>query len=735
MTTYQYQPLDTEMSEIRLLTILPGDFHDEIHIALKHVYIPMIQTPGPHHPAVSPKSTATSLGVPTLLAAGWDENDEDDEEDGDYEDDQLDEDEDEMDVETGDGGDDRIDEGDQDADYVEGYEALSYVWGAADDQKHVFVESTPIGNNTISLTKNLEIALRYLRLKARPRVMWVDAICINQADDVEKGHQVSIMGSIYRTANDVAVWIGPEEDDSNHAMGLIADLGRKVVVDWYNLSISPSEAGRDERHWADESQELDYGERGLRAICLLLSRNWFRRLWVRQEIYLAKSAALTCGHVTMSWSHFENAVYCLKVKPFQGSVLGDLRGRWRELQNRVLDLCDSSHTSESYEGLRFTLRGVEWTNPKDAIYAVSNLLHHEDYSLGVRPDYTKPTARIYEDVVLRIIESQRSLSFLATCEINGRATLGLPSWVPDWSTHIRTPSRFPPRWSACGWISSQAHVPSDDTSNRVLRAPGIRVSHIEKVHPLDVNENAFDQTRLCNCIKRLVDQEDLEAYCPGGSCRLEACCRTFYACHSFAEDCQSPLHTSLPLNHGKEALQSICSWEAVPESIERHVRHYLAGCFESFIGRSFFSTSDGHIGLAPRNSLPGDAVCILLGSRLPIILRQSSTTPPRWQVVGACFVPGFMNGEAIYGSLPAHYTAVTLEWNTASGNTGMNFEINNEWVALLDQRNGSLKTNPGEILAEMGIPCAKYQKKPYILEVLPEKSREAGVQLQDFDLV
>jgi hypothetical protein len=56
------------------------------------------------------------------------------------------------------------------------YEALSYVWGTESNPAFVSVSSS---NNTISITRNLEIALRRFRQLEEPRIMWIDALCID----------------------------------------------------------------------------------------------------------------------------------------------------------------------------------------------------------------------------------------------------------------------------------------------------------------------------------------------------------------------------------------------------------------------------------------------------------------------------------------------------------------------------------------------------------------------------
>lgn len=80
------------------------------------------------------------------------------------------------------------------------YEALSYVWGGLDKTLPI-----SIGEHNFDVTGNLHVALSHLRDRSIERIIWVDAICINQKDLQERSHQVQFMASIYAKANRVIV--------------------------------------------------------------------------------------------------------------------------------------------------------------------------------------------------------------------------------------------------------------------------------------------------------------------------------------------------------------------------------------------------------------------------------------------------------------------------------------------------------------------------------------------------
>jgi hypothetical protein len=132
------------------------------------------------------------------------------------------------------------------------YEALSYVWGNEDKRQSLIID-----NQYLGVTRNLHAALLRLRDRDITRVIWVDAVCINQADEKEKEHQIQSMAKIYGKASRVIVWLGETADDSDGALEAIRTARKKFTN-------SPNE------------------EMIPKAILLLLQRPWFRRIWVRQ---------------------------------------------------------------------------------------------------------------------------------------------------------------------------------------------------------------------------------------------------------------------------------------------------------------------------------------------------------------------------------------------------------------------------------------------------------------------
>jgi len=103
------------------------------------------------------------------------------------------------------------------------YMAISYAWGDAHDTKNIELEDA-----IVPISTSLHGALQALRHKSRPVLVWADALCINQKDYDERTEQVALMTTIYAGADEVALWLGPEEDDSSYAISLLHSLHNRA---------------------------------------------------------------------------------------------------------------------------------------------------------------------------------------------------------------------------------------------------------------------------------------------------------------------------------------------------------------------------------------------------------------------------------------------------------------------------------------------------------------------------
>ncbi|KAK4693443.1 hypothetical protein P7C71_g3957, partial [Lecanoromycetidae sp. Uapishka_2] len=173
------------------------------------------------------------------------------------------------------------------------YEALSYTWGTPKWPLKIFVQGDQ--NASLNVTQNLESALRHLRYADRPRVMWIDATCVDQQNLEERSQQVKRMADVFRLAGRVLIWLGPEADDSTLALRTLADVGSKVTADWTAQMMAPKGDADDE--WIDPKFDFPFDNNTWTAINALLYRPWFERLWIWQEVRFASSVLNTTNYV------------------------------------------------------------------------------------------------------------------------------------------------------------------------------------------------------------------------------------------------------------------------------------------------------------------------------------------------------------------------------------------------------------------------------------------------------
>ncbi|KAF1990700.1 hypothetical protein K402DRAFT_315314, partial [Aulographum hederae CBS 113979] len=157
------------------------------------------------------------------------------------------------------------------------FEALSYAWETWNGSVSINVD-----NGQLQVTKNLEAALLELRRTKEGRIPWIDALCINQADNLERNHQAGMMKEIYESASSVLIWLGPENS---------ADA--KLVQEM------PKMAHKMSRRFKRNGESgvyhlLQWNQSALEAF---LGRSWWSRIWVKQEYGVSKHALFLCGRI------------------------------------------------------------------------------------------------------------------------------------------------------------------------------------------------------------------------------------------------------------------------------------------------------------------------------------------------------------------------------------------------------------------------------------------------------
>ena len=511
------------------------------------------------------------------------------------------------------------------------YEALSYTWGSSEDPLKINVG--PSRNNTLTVTQNLASALIHLRHEHEPRVLWIDAICIDQQNLKERGEQVAQMADVFSMADRVIVWLGPEMDNSKYALATLQDLSLEIEVGWINESMTP--AADRAPSWADRSCPLPYDAKTLQAISDLLHRSWFERLWIWQEIILARpNAIVMCGNEVQEWYIFRKAIYCLYSKPWINRAHGPDLYKLQHRLTMVLDVILNQvlEHSRSLRILSERTKHCKCLDPRDRIFALIGLMPGK--TENIKPNYTKSICQVYQEAVLYSIKRFKNLNTLRLCNIIAKQP-NWPTWVPNLEhAGLADQMSFS---NASGNSASEMQLINEST----LEVKGIHVTTVRLVEPLMFQDTLVED--VIASIQRLVSQDDIEnAFYIGGGSTLDAYCRTL-CCDLFTGSTISV--AGYPnFEKSRDALKNAISCEAADDPYLSQFHQFIRGFIS---GRRLFITEEGYVGLAPEAAKPQDQVCILLGCDTPMFLRF--TEKGQYQVVGEGHVQGLMDAEALLG--------------------------------------------------------------------------------------
>ncbi|TQS36088.1 hypothetical protein Golomagni_03471 [Golovinomyces magnicellulatus] len=304
------------------------------------------------------------------------------------------------------------------------YEALSYVWGNPTRQV-----SIKCNQAELKITTSVQIALCRLRYQNKPRMLWVDSICINQEDFDERAHQVPLMKEIYPRADKVLVWLG-EADEKD-------ELAIKAIDEWATFN-------RQYRRDSDATRFAKFEERfafkpgyrdTLEAVGRLTYRPWFNRCWTFQEILLSTKAELLVGEFRITWDCFYHALEAFPLHLLAENVLNlnalfMCHGKTIVQRTAIIKL-DFYLISQNLSRVLQVTRNFTATDPRDKIFSMLSISRMEN-PCKFLPDYSKSIRETFVSLTLAMIQDENNLDVITSCGEKNRDK-ALPSWCPDWS--------------------------------------------------------------------------------------------------------------------------------------------------------------------------------------------------------------------------------------------------------------------------------------------------------------
>jgi hypothetical protein len=245
------------------------------------------------------------------------------------------------------------------------------------------------------VTKNLSLALRNLRYNHQDRIVWTDAICIDQANHKERGRQVLQMAFIYEKAEQMIIWLGLATGVTDIYFDFMSEVEKESVNHAYRdwrvsdelwLAIWQIVLSTKDTTWASPVQQS-------LGLTELWGRAWFDRSWIIQEVTNARAAKVACGTKSVSARIFALSPVLLDVKPSQHcqAILGVMPGPIRNHSwwTQTHDL----HT------LLVKFKKSQASDPRDNIYALLCIALDGANTDALQPDYSKSEAEVIEDTL------------------------------------------------------------------------------------------------------------------------------------------------------------------------------------------------------------------------------------------------------------------------------------------------------------------------------------------------
>ena len=328
------------------------------------------------------------------------------------------------------------------------FKALSYEWKGEGP-----IIPVQCGLYRVRVAPNCKQALVNLRSETETRVLWIDAVCINQKDKKEVNEQVAMMDQIYCKAEAVLMWIGAEDECTAAAFAsfpilyqAVGELGKHQCRDIHDITLSDFNSCETTKPLVEKVLADEKAVCGLRDI---YCTPYFSRSWILQEIILGSSrGVVVCGKQTCAWRTVKIAVYlfCQVCRLLDVPEQAELKDILDSVPIQIVATTDDIFAEKGKIELAYLLGLMDnfhASDPRDIVFATLRLASAE--TEGVEPptaDYTLSTQSVY------VMATRYCIYHLEACDWalkprSGKVVLNLPSWVPDYSTYTHTAGAQP----------------------------------------------------------------------------------------------------------------------------------------------------------------------------------------------------------------------------------------------------------------------------------------------------
>ncbi|KAG4440979.1 hypothetical protein IFR05_003543 [Cadophora sp. M221] len=479
------------------------------------------------------------------------------------------------------------------------YEALSYVW-----EQDPFTDEP---NATLKQsTTNLSRALEHLRTGAGPagRVLWIDALCINQKDVNERNHQVTQMGEIYSRAESVILWLG----EGNSATGSAIRV----------LSAQSSEHWIVENYYKPPDVTLWIQLQTLMAFRALCRQKYWTRLWIIQEVLLATNIELQWGDEVCQWSQLcwfvesigpdwleeeFDVLHNLKVSIIEEirlSMTARLCRDWVDRKAKMSFTIDAKPVFSSLIALCSKYGGANCGDPKDKIFGLHSLAE-SCCRAAVPVDYILQLPQVHRQVLEHCMTRHERWDSIigASQEFHEQLRISISEYLSRSGRHLNVSDSH-----------AYAQAVGYSTSS-VLYTSGPNFAESEKIKSIPITRKSSEE---------LFQAYRLRYESVAKSSRTQLISRQFKLAVS-----AYPQHSLYPI----EMLQGMPTSPRSPYKLNREdIQWILNKARGATMGVSMTRTriavsSSGVIYFVPSVTRPGDIFCRMPSSSIVLIARES----------------------------------------------------------------------------------------------------------------
>ena len=570
------------------------------------------------------------------------------------------------------------------------YDALSYAWDK-DDKR----ESTTVHVNEIPIvvTPNLHDALlrlsSYLPETSKTCLIWIDALCINQKNKPEKNIQLPLMSEIYSSAQRVLVFLGRANRNSDLVMECMDDVGQKLTRVGRPIFLDDlSTYGLK-----DKTDDL------WPAIGHFCRRSWWERLWILQEVILARTCIVMCGEKVVAWKLLTVFLESLVATELKNLALArhfvrkDISDAFSTvshiniLASRAggppiadlllvsrLRLCEM-HVDRIWgfigvmaENDRKHVRESKWIQYPDDIDEGNNQVSDDSETAEAEEARKQgPYWESYIKVMKWALQKDSTLRLLSLAPSESRPD-ELPTWCANWSSNqghnpFGEVKKYNAGTMSPGTVSAVVLFPNSNN----IGVSGFKVDEVHKTvddrYHFTWSQFPADRRGPTGSAAKVLEWES--------KC-LELSRETYHGqalnstepsdivpeehWRTIVGDKVSDMDTrSLPEVFG----QTYQTWKDLLISLRDNrdypghpddltvINAYSHWVENACTGRKFFSTTGGSVGIGPVKMREGDHICVFESGRPVYVLRRKKSTESVYELLGDAFVFGLMSGQAL----------------------------------------------------------------------------------------